>query len=103
MAAARRKLMGGFARRKSRVLEMPGPRLGKLAAKERAGTPRGVPARPSAAPTCQCVCPWPWPAASGSSFSGLSVTSASVVSSMPAIEAAFCTADLVTLTGSMTP
>ncbi len=39
----------------------------------------------------------------GSSSSGLSTTSASVVSSMPAIEAALVTAERVTFTGSMTP
>ena len=48
------------------------------------------------------LCPWPSAAASSLS-SGFSTTRVSVVSSMPAIEAAFCTADLVTLTGSMMP
>ena len=38
-----------------------------------------------------------------SSSSGFSTTSVSVVSSMPAMDAAFCTAERVTLTGSMTP
>src|SRR5207302_2633230 len=36
-------------------------------------------------------------------FSGMSVTSASVVSRSPAMDAAFCTADRVTLVGSMMP
>ncbi len=37
------------------------------------------------------------------SFSGFSTTTASVVSSSPAMEAAFCSAVRVTLVGSMTP
>ena len=41
--------------------------------------------------------------AAGPAFSGLSATSASVVSSRPAIDAAFCSAARVTLAGSMTP
>jgi hypothetical protein len=36
-------------------------------------------------------------------FSGLSATSTSVVSTRPAIEAAFCSAARVTLAGSITP
>ena len=42
-------------------------------------------------------------AAPPSDFSGLSAMSASVVSSRPAIDAAFCSAERVTLAGSMTP
>ena len=42
-------------------------------------------------------------AAAGLGFSGLSATMASVVSSRPAMEAAFCRAERVTLAGSMTP
>ena len=42
-------------------------------------------------------------AAASSSSSGFSTTSVSVVSSMPAIEAALTSAERVTLTGSMTP
>src|SRR6266498_5343855 len=49
----------------------------------------------------QCMC-GAAPAASSLS-SGLSTTSVSVVSRRAAIEAAFCTADRVTLAGSMTP
>src|ERR1700759_1963800 len=53
-------------------------------------------------PQCGWLCPWP--SAAGASFSsGFSTTRVSVVSSMPAIDAAFCTADRVTFTGSMTP
>ena len=44
----------------------------------------------------------PAPAAAFS-FSGLSATTASVVRNRAAIEAAFCSADRVTLAGSMTP
>jgi hypothetical protein len=51
--------------------------------------------------------PMPWscppPPAAGASGSGLSATSASVVSSSPAIDAAFCSAERVTLAGSMMP
>ena len=43
---------------------------------------------------------WPW---SSSSSAGFSTTEVSVVSSRPAIEAAFASAERVTLTGSMTP
>ena len=42
-------------------------------------------------------------AAAASTFSGLSATSASVVSSSAATDAAFCSAERVTLAGSMTP
>ena len=42
-------------------------------------------------------------AAPASAFSGLSATRASVVSSSAAIDAAFCSAERVTLAGSMTP
>src|SRR5438093_187320 len=46
--------------------------------------------------------PWP-PAAAGSSSSGFSTTADSVVSTSPAIEAAFCRAERVTFAGSMIP
>jgi hypothetical protein len=63
------------------------------------GTRGGLGGRPPE--TTQC--PWPWPLGAAGSASGLSVTRTSVVSSMPAMEAAFWTADRVTFTGSMTP
>ena len=49
--------------------------------------------------------PMPPPGIAGMAdfFSGLSATSASVVSTRPAIDAAFCSAARVTLAGSMTP
>ena len=47
--------------------------------------------------------PWPPPAGAFFSFSGISVTRHSVVSSKPAIEAAFCNAVRVTFFGSTTP
>src|SRR5690606_22145958 len=46
--------------------------------------------------------PWLWPAPAGCS-SFCSATSASVVSSRAAMEAAFCSVERVTLAGSMTP
>lgn len=47
-------------------------------------------------------CMWLW-ACSSSSSSGRSTTSTSVVMIIPAIEPAFCSAERVTLSGSMTP
>ena len=59
---------------------------------------------PRVCPVSQCGWLCPWPLAAGASLSsGFSTTRVSVVSSMAAIDAAFCTADLVTFTGSMTP
>ena len=43
------------------------------------------------------------PPAAGASGSGLSATTASVVRKRPAMDAAFCSAERVTFTGSMMP
>ena len=43
------------------------------------------------------------PGAAGAAFSGLSATTASVVRKRPAMLAAFCSAERVTLAGSMMP
>ena len=43
------------------------------------------------------------PGMAGAAFSGLSAMTASVVRNRAAIEAAFCSADRVTLTGSLMP
>ena len=45
----------------------------------------------------------PPPGMAGASFSGLSAMTASVVRNSAAIEAAFCSAERVTLAASMTP
>ena len=45
----------------------------------------------------------PPPGMAGASFSGLSTMTASVVRNRAAIEAAFCSAERVTLAASMTP
>ena len=93
---------GAATRRATR----PGPGPGRLVTLPAVD---GGPVSTTSSPCRPChPCP-PMPpmaaaaAAPPSTFSGLSATSASVVSSSAATDAAFCSAERVTLAGSMTP